>query len=99
MVRVAGEIDLSTAGAFDHGLRLACSAIGPSGMLVVDLREVEFLGAAGLHVLCRARERCARRGVTMASVAAHAAVTAPIRLTGLSGVVGLTPRFPDGDGG
>ncbi|MGW4245430.1 STAS domain-containing protein [Nocardia sp. NPDC004722] len=95
VVQVAGEIDLSTADEFDTALRAASEITEPGARLILDLEKVEFLGAAGLNVLLRARERCAVRGVGLVSVAGHERVTKPVRILGMSDLLGLVPRFPE----
>jgi anti-anti-sigma factor len=62
VVAVAGEVDLGTAPLLDQALRGDLPAV-----LVVDLSEVTFLGAAGLRVLTetalRAGEQQCRLGL------------------------------------
>ncbi|MEV6432946.1 STAS domain-containing protein [Nocardia sp. NPDC051463] len=83
VVHVAGDIDLFTAGQFDAGLLQAEGLTVEGGRLLLDLREVEFLGVAGLHVLDLAYRRCARRHVGLLLLAARKAITRPITLAGL----------------
>jgi anti-sigma B factor antagonist len=52
IVTVAGEIDMSNAGAFQESLAQArAKAEEGEGWLVVDLQEVEYLDSAGLTTL------------------------------------------------
>ena len=48
LLRVAGEIDISTVGELRRQVRDARR--GP-GTVLVDLAEVEFMDSSGLHVL------------------------------------------------
>lgn len=95
-MRVAGEIDLSTIEMLDAGLRSAGAVAEPCARMIVDLRRVEFLGVAGLHVLCRAQRRCASSGVTFIVVADQAAVTRPMRSLDLLALLGVAPQYPSG---
>lgn len=53
LVRVTGEVDLSTARRLDEVL---CSLIrGPVGEVVIDLSGVTFFSVAGLNSLLRAQ--------------------------------------------
>jgi anti-anti-sigma factor len=61
VVEVAGEVTTATAPL----LQLCLDGQADQDVvreLVVDLRRVAFLGAAGVRVLQRARERCEARG-------------------------------------
>jgi anti-anti-sigma factor len=54
VVRIAGDLDLSTAGDLARLLELECPG---DADLVIDLSGVTFLDCAGLRVLLRARAR------------------------------------------
>lgn len=58
VVRVAGEIDLDTAGRFRRDVD-AVPDLAPG--LVIDLREVTFMSCAGLPVLLAAQQRFGAR--------------------------------------
>jgi anti-sigma B factor antagonist len=53
LVRVAGEVDLSTARRLDEVLRSRIR--GPVGEVVIDLTDVTFFSVAGLTSLLRAQ--------------------------------------------
>ena len=85
-VRVVGEVDLLTAPVLQEALdsarrRLRASSAHPE--LLVDLREVSFLGAAGLSVLAVVQLRCVTDGTTMRVVGDQPAVRRPMELAGL----------------
>jgi anti-anti-sigma factor len=67
LARVAGELDMATAGLV--GTQLALALDLTAEVLVVDLIGVTFFGSAGLSVLLRLREQCARRQVELRLVA------------------------------
>ncbi|MBE1493769.1 anti-anti-sigma factor [Amycolatopsis lexingtonensis] len=76
VVEVTGEIDVCTVARLEATLDDHLRA-GP-GVLRLDLGEVRFLGAAGLGVLMRARERAAALGIHLVLDAgrSHAAARA-----------------------
>jgi anti-anti-sigma factor len=94
VVRARGEIDLTTRALLDSRIRQAEQAAGSFSRLVVDLRGVTFLSAAGLRVLLAARQRCVARGASVTVVSAHPCVIRPIELTNLAGPLGLVPELP-----
>jgi anti-anti-sigma factor len=60
VVRVAGQIDLATAPAFDAELRHVITTKLPR--LVVDLRRVTALEPAGIDVLAQAHDLAVEHG-------------------------------------
>lgn len=94
-VRVAGEVDLVTAAALDEALeraRLGVRAVVGFPELVVDLREVSFLSAAGLRVLDVVHVRCVDDGMSMRVVGDQRAVRRPMELTGLEPLLITQPE-------
>jgi anti-sigma B factor antagonist len=86
-VRAAGEIDLVTAPMFQEILERARLGVRPArghADLMVDLREVTFLSAAGISVLTLVHLECVVDGTTMRILGDHPAVRHPLELTGLS---------------
>ena len=59
IVRLAGELDLSTAAPVRRAVMDAVG--GASGRVVVDLAEVEFMDSTALSILLEARTRLHRR--------------------------------------
>ena len=67
LVRIAGEIDMATTPELvDSLLRAAESGVR---RLVVDLSEVSFMGAAGIHALEEGQAAIRHRGGELAVVA------------------------------
>ena len=79
VVRVTGDIDLSTA----PGLRDALTRSGAEHM-VVDLRGVAFLDSTGLGVLVGALKRLRRSGGSLKIVTSGGRVRRLFELTNLS---------------
>jgi anti-anti-sigma factor len=74
VVRVAGEIDLATAGEFRTRLGGAAD-----GDLVVDVAGVQFFSAAGLRVLLHERDRREAAGARLVLVGVPASVRILLR--------------------
>jgi anti-sigma B factor antagonist len=85
-VRVAGEVDLLTAPMLKEALESARLSVRTSRAhpeLLVDLREVSFLSAAGLNVLAVLHVRCVVDGLSIRIIGDQRAVRRPMELTGL----------------
>ncbi|MDQ3406480.1 MAG: STAS domain-containing protein [Actinomycetota bacterium] len=82
VAQVYGEIDMRTTTTLHQ--RLDAALDSPDLLLLVlDLSEVDFLGASGLAMLVDLVEHAARRAVGLRLVAAHRVVLRPLTLTGL----------------
>ncbi|GBE64163.1 anti-sigma-F factor antagonist RsfB [Mycobacterium sp. MFM001] len=92
VLTVGGEIDLSTAPAFEAAIAEAL-AEGPQ-VLVVDLSAMEFLASSGVRVLAAAHENLGKSG-QLAIVADSAVTRRPIQLLGLDKIVALYPTLDD----
>lgn len=90
VVSIGGEIDLSTAPAFEDALALALAA--DPGVLAIELSEVTFMASVGLRILAATSEKVGE-STRIAVVANSPAVSRPIQLTGLDGVVALYPTL------
>lgn len=90
-VALAGEVDMSVAGA----LRAALDrALAESASVIVDLRELAFMDSSGIHALAAADARA--REFDKRLVIAHPtpSVLRILRLTGLDQIL----RIVDGAG-
>lgn len=83
---LSGELDVGTQATTSARVMAALDA-APE-VLVLDLRDVDFLGSAGLSVLIEAQRAAAARGVEICLVANRRATLLPLELTG------LTTMFP-----
>jgi anti-sigma B factor antagonist len=87
LARVQGEIDMATTPDFAEPLlRLAES--GKRG-LIVDLTDVTFMGASGLHVLEDVQARLRRGGGRLAVVAPRGIPLRVLKLTGSDRALGV----------
>jgi anti-sigma B factor antagonist len=82
VVEAAGSIDMLTAPVLAEHLSAAL-AEGIPVIVVVDLRQVGFLGAAGLSVLVAADQRARAQQITLRVVASTHAVRRALSVTGL----------------
>jgi anti-sigma B factor antagonist len=91
VVEVAGPVDLLTAPDLAHHLFLAVTDESP--LVVVDLRRVDFLGAAGLGVLVEADNHARARHTVLRVVASTRAVCRVLRITGLDRTLAVYPAL------
>jgi anti-sigma B factor antagonist len=92
VVAVGGEIDLSTAPAFEAAVATALNE--EPAVLVIDLSEVTFMASVGLRILVATQEGL-RKSVQVAVVANNPATSRPIKMTGLDEIISLYPTLDD----
>jgi anti-sigma B factor antagonist len=90
VVAVGGEIDLSTAPAFEAAIATALKDEPP--VLVIDLSDVTFMASVGLRILVATHEEF-RKSVQVAVVANNPATSRPIQMTGLHEIISLHPTL------
>jgi anti-sigma B factor antagonist len=90
VVSIGGEIDLSTAPAFEAVIAEALEEDPPA--LVIELSEVTFMASVGLRILAATQEKVGK-SIQLALVADHAAASRPMQLTGLDNVISLYPTL------
>jgi anti-sigma B factor antagonist len=90
VVRIAGEIDLSTAPAFEKAITEALEH--QPAVLAIELSEVTFMASVGLRVLAATNEKVGD-ATRIAVIANNPAASRPIQLTGLDNVVELFPTL------
>jgi anti-sigma B factor antagonist len=64
VLTTVGDVDAASVPALDRALAIATAG---GGRVIVDLSRVEFLGCAGIRVLCQAAERCPSLAVVSGS--------------------------------
>jgi anti-sigma B factor antagonist len=92
LVSIGGEIDLSTAPAFEAVIAEALEEDPP--ILVIDLSEVTFMASVGLRILAGTQEKVGK-SIQIAVVADNAAASRPMQLTGLDNVISLYPTVEE----
>lgn len=97
-VTATGSIDIVTAPALWVTLddtRRELRTTSPGSALLVDLREVAFLSAAGLSTLLAVHSCCGADGTGMRVIADQPAVLRPLTVTGLRWLL-AAPLTTDG---
>jgi anti-anti-sigma factor len=92
VVSVGGEIDLSTALAFEEAIAEALEGDPP--VLAIELSDVTFMASVGLRILAATNEKIGK-STRIAVVADNQAATRPIQLTGLDSIVALYPTLDE----
>jgi|SRR5947209_15580888 len=94
VVHMTGELDVLTApklaARLDEALRR------DAGDVHVDLRDVEFIDSAGLHVLLNAQRRLTRRSRRLSVLCGPGPVRRVIELARLVETLGVIPGRPRG---
>lgn len=88
VVRLDGELDLSTAGGVRAELERAVE--GARRDVVVDLRSLAFLDSTGIHALIEAHERCVQGGRSLVVLLAPGAVHRILDVSGMLEVLDHT---------
>lgn len=82
MISVGGELDLASSPALEEELdRVAASG---TQLVIVDLRELEFMDSTGLSVLVRAHQRAEEQGKRFGLVNGSQQVHRLLTLTGVA---------------
>src|ERR1700733_10237770 len=92
LVGIGGEIDLSTAPAFEAVIAEALEE--DPRVLVIDLSEVTFMASVGLRVLAGTQEKVGK-SIQLAVVADNPAASRPMQLPGLDKVISLYPTLDE----
>lgn len=83
VVTARGELDLLTTPQLTEELATACGSVRPPALVVVDLREITFLGSQAIGSLVQMHENCADAGTPLRIVAADRVVLRPLKVLGL----------------
>ncbi len=82
VVTVSGELDLASSPALEHELdRVVASN---AALVIVDLRDLEFMDSTGLSVLIRAHQRAEEHGQRFGLVRGSQQVQRLLSLTGVA---------------
>jgi len=90
VIAVAGELDLATGPELEAQL----GGISPTSteLVVVDLRELEFMDSTGLSIIVRAHQRFAGEGCRLVLVRGSPQVQRLLDLTGVAERIPLAAR-------
>ena len=93
VIGMSGELDLASSPALQEELdRVAAS---DSEMLIIDLRQLDFMDSTGLSVLVRAHQRAEEQGRRLAMVRGPQQVQRLLSLTGVADRLTLVDRPED----
>lgn len=82
VIGVSGELDLASSPALQEELdRVAAS---DAQLLIIDLRDLDFMDSTGLSVLVRAHQRIEEQGRQLAMVKGPQQVQRLLSLTGVA---------------
>ncbi|MDQ3644625.1 MAG: STAS domain-containing protein [Actinomycetota bacterium] len=90
-VRVTGDLDRSTSPQFERTLQ---EAQRHALLVVLDLRELEFMDSAGVHAIVDAHERAQQAGGRLAVVRGGHRIDRLFALTGTRDVLELVDLGP-----
>jgi anti-anti-sigma factor len=81
VLAVSGELDLASSAEFARALEQAAGS--DPGLVVLDLREVEFMDSSGLAVLVKAHQRAHDAGQRFGVINGSPQVQRLLSLTGM----------------
>jgi anti-sigma B factor antagonist len=91
-VRISGEVDLATAPGWAVAMRRAIA--DARGLIVLDLTEVSFFSAAGVHIVLEARDLATATGQRLRVVLDQRGVVAHLlSLAGLTATIRVVANF------
>lgn len=82
VIAVGGELDLASAPALESELEAATQS--DAALLVLDLRELEFMDSTGLSVIVKAHQRLSEEGRALSVVRGPQQVQRLLDLTGVA---------------
>jgi anti-sigma B factor antagonist len=82
IIAVSGELDLASSPALQEELDRVSGS--DAEMLIIDLRELDFMDSTGLSVLVRAHQRAEEQGRRLAMVKGPQQVQRLLSLTGVA---------------
>lgn len=93
VITVSGELDLASSPALEEELERVAQS--DAQLIVVDLRQLEFMDSTGLSVLVRAHQRAEENGRRLGLVNGSQQVQRLLTLTGVADRLTLTDT-PEG---
>lgn len=82
LLSVAGELDLASGPTLERELEVAFD--GNPGLVILDLRQLEFMDSTGLSVLIRAHNTAQAQGQRLGIVGGSRQVRRLLNLTGVA---------------
>jgi anti-sigma B factor antagonist len=82
VIAISGELDLASSPTLQEELDRAQAST--AGLLIIDLRQLDFMDSTGLSVLVRAHQRADEHGQRLAMVKGPQQVQRLLSLTGVA---------------
>lgn len=89
LLSVRGEIDAVNADAWACALEMAAAVTDAPGCLLVDARDLDFMGLVALVALTEQSRRCRRRGIELCVISTQPIVTRVIAACGWQGDISV----------
>jgi anti-sigma B factor antagonist len=93
VIAVSGELDLASSPALQEEIDRVASS--EAKLLIIDLRELDFMDSTGLSVLVRAHQRAEEQGRQLAMVKGPQQVQRLLSLTGVADRLSLVDSPED----
>ncbi|CAM4341003.1 Anti-anti-sigma-B factor [Mycobacterium basiliense] len=94
LIHAGGEVDAYNERTWHQLVSEAAAAVPPSGLLVVDVNDLDFMACCAFTVLAAEAQRCRRHGVRVRLASSHSIVG---RIVAACGFAELLPVFPTVD--
>ncbi|MEV6876178.1 STAS domain-containing protein [Amycolatopsis sp. NPDC051128] len=92
VLALSGELDVGTVLIVVRAVAAALAARPAPQVIVLDLADLRFLGAAGVRVLCAAADHAAAESTTLRVVTGgNSEVERALRLSGMDRVLDVYP--------
>jgi anti-anti-sigma factor len=88
-----GEVDASNVDGWEHLLHEMAATARVPGPVVVDVRELTFIGCCAYAVLARQAQSCRRRGLHLCLVSRQPIVGRMVAACGLRWMVPIHPTI------
>ena len=84
VLAISGELDLASSPALESELDRVVDSTGDGSMVILDLRELEFMDSTGLSVLVKANQRSQEAGRRFGLINGGRQVQRLLSLTGVA---------------
>jgi anti-anti-sigma factor len=91
LIHTGGEIDACNEDTWRQLVSEAARSVTPPGPFIVDVSQLDFMGACAFAVLADEAERCRRRGIELRLVSRQPVVGRIVKACGLGNVLSIYP--------
>lgn len=93
LLRISGELDLASSPTLEQALEQA-TASSPS-LIIIDLRDLDFMDSTGLSVLIRAHQQAQQGGHRLGIINGSRQIRRLLSLTGVADRLTIVDRPED----